>query len=52
VLAAVRDLNRLERMVETLRVALNVLATVDPDGVLANIPAEWVDRYGQRAEEY
>jgi len=52
VLAAVRDLNRLERVVETLRAALNVLATVDPDWVLANIPAEWVDRYGKRVEEY
>ncbi len=36
VLAAVRDLNRLERVVETLRAALNVLATVDPDWVLAH----------------
>ena len=51
VLAAVRDLNRLERVVETLRSALNVLATVEPDWVRANIPSEWVDRYGQRAEE-
>jgi transposase len=51
VLAAVRDMNRLERVVETMRAALNVLATVDPDWVLTNIPAEWVDRYGQRAEE-
>jgi transposase len=39
-------------VVETLRAALNVLATVEPDWVRANIPAEWVDRYGQRAEEY
>jgi transposase len=52
VLAAARDLNRLERVVETLRAALKVLATVDPDWVRANIPAEWVDRYGQRTEEY
>src|SRR5690242_11066896 len=52
VLAAVRDLNRLERVVETLRAALNILAAVDPDWVRANIPAEWADRYGQRTEEY
>jgi len=52
VLAAVRDLNRLERVVETLRAALNVLATVDPDWVIANIPVEWLDRYGKGAEEY
>jgi Transposase domain (DUF772) len=51
VLAAVRDMNRLERVVETMRAALNVLATVDPGWVLANIPAEWVDRYGHRTEE-
>ena len=52
VLAAVRDLNRLERVVETLRAALNVLATVEPDWVVANIPVEWADRYEKRAEEY
>ncbi len=51
VVAAVRDLNRLERVVETLRAALNVLATVGPDWVRTNIPSEWVERYGRRAEE-
>ncbi|MCA1602319.1 MAG: IS1182 family transposase [Acidobacteria bacterium] len=51
VVAAVRDLNRLERVVETLRAALNVLATVEPSWIRTNIPAEWVDRYGRRAEE-
>ena len=38
VLAAVRDVNRLERVVETLRAALNVLATVEPNWVRLNIP--------------
>ena len=52
VVAAVRDLNRLERVVETLRAALNVLATVAPDWVRAQIPGEWVDRYRHRAEDY
>lgn len=52
VVAAVRDLNRLERVVETLRAALNVLATVAPDWVQAQIPVEWVDRYRHRAEDY
>jgi transposase len=52
VVAAVRDLNRLERVIETLRAALNVLATAAPDWVRAHIPAEWVDRYGKRAEEH
>jgi transposase len=50
--AVVRDLNRLERVVETLRAALNRLATIDPEWVHATIPAEWGDRYGHRAEEY
>jgi transposase len=52
VVAAVRDLNRLERVVETLRATLNVLATVAPDWVRAQIPGEWVDRYARRAEDY
>jgi transposase len=52
VVAAVRDLNRLERVVETLRATLNVLATVAPDWVQAQIPVEWVDRYTRRAEDY
>lgn len=52
VVAAVRDLNRLERVVETLRATLNVLATVAPDWVRAQIPVEWVDRYTRRAEDY
>lgn len=44
VVAAVRGLNRLERVVETLRAALNVLATVAPDWVQVQIPVEGVDR--------
>jgi transposase len=52
VVAAVRDLNRLERVVETLRATLNVLATVAPAWVRAQMPAEWVDRYARRAEDY
>jgi transposase len=52
VIAAVRDLNRLERVGETLRAALNVLSTVEPDWVRANVPREWVKRYGKRVDEY
>ena len=52
VLAAIRGMNRLERVIETLRAALNVLATVVPEWVQANLPVEWVERYGPRAEEY
>ncbi len=50
VVASVRELNRLERVVETLRAALNVIATAEPAWIRANIPSEWVERYGQRAE--
>ncbi|MCA1605757.1 MAG: transposase, partial [Acidobacteria bacterium] len=49
VLAAVRDLNRLGRVVETMRATLNVLATVAPKWVRATaIPPEWVERYKER----
>jgi transposase len=41
VLAAVRVLNRLERVGETLRATLNALAVVVPEWVQAWVPAEW-----------
>lgn len=52
VLAAVVMLNRLECVGETLRHALNVLATVAPDWLRAAIPADWFGRYSRRFEEY
>jgi transposase len=52
VLAAVRELNRLENMGETLRAALNSLATVAPDWLVEHIPIEWFDRYGKRFENW
>jgi len=52
VLAAIRVLNRLECVGETLRHALNSLAVVAPQWVRAHCPAEWVDRYGPRVENY
>src|SRR3954471_21659845 len=52
VLAAVRTLNRLERVGETLRAALNELATVAPDWLRALAPAAWYERYGERVENY
>jgi transposase len=51
VLAAIRQMNRLERVIETLRAALNVLATVVPEWVRAHVPADWSERYGLRAED-
>jgi transposase len=52
VLAAVRDLNRVERVGETLHATLNVLAVAAPEWVRINIPEEWVDRYGKRVDEW
>jgi transposase len=52
VLAAIRVLNRLECVGETVRHALNSLAVVAPQWVRAHCPAEWVERYGPRVENY
>jgi transposase len=51
VLAAIRILNRMELVAETLRAALNDLATVAPDWLQAIAPPAWYDRYGQRIED-
>src|SRR5918997_3199779 len=51
VLAAIRVLNRLELVAETLRAALNELATVAPDWLQALAPLEWYARYGKRIED-
>ena len=52
VLAAIRVLNRLECVGETLRHALNSLAVVAPEWVRVHCPAEWGERYGPRVENY
>jgi len=52
VVAAVRDLNRLELVTETLRAALEALAAAAPTWLLAMVPADWYQRYGQRASDY
>jgi transposase len=51
VLAATRDLNRLELVGETLRAALNTLAAVAPGWLRQQAPSEWLDRYAARVEE-
>ncbi len=48
--AAIRRINRLEKVGETLRAALNDLAKLDPDGLRAWMPIEWAVRYGARIE--
>jgi transposase len=52
VLAAVRVLNRLERVGETLRAALNELAVIAPEWLQALAPPEWYERYAKRVENY
>src|SRR6266704_3361923 len=51
VLAAVRVLNRLELVAETLRAALNAVATVAPDWLQAVTPLAWYERSSRRIEE-
>ena len=52
VVAAVRSLNRLERVGETLRAALNELAVIAPQWLRTLTPPEWYQRYGSRVENY
>ena len=51
VLAAIRVLNRLELVGETMRAALNDLATVAPDWLRSAAPTEWYHRYSRRIED-
>ncbi len=52
VLGAVHILNRLECVTETLRHALNELASVAPQWLRVQTTADWVERYGVRASDY
>jgi transposase len=52
ILAAIRTLNRLELLIETVRYALNRLAVVAPDWLQPHIQPGWLHRYGHRAENY
>ncbi len=52
ILAAIRTLNRLESVGETLRHTLNELSRAAPDWLRAQVPAEWGLRYGRRFEQY
>jgi transposase len=51
ILAAVRALNRLEVVGETMHHALNALAVVAPAWLRAVSDAEWQGRYARRAED-
>jgi transposase len=52
VLAAVRTLNRLECVGETVRHALNTLAQVAPAWLRGQLDPAWAERYGARVENY
>ncbi len=52
VLAAVRAINRVVCVGETMRAALNTLAEVAPEWLSSFAPDEWYERYAHRVEEY
>lgn len=52
VLAAVRAINRVVCVGETMRAALNTLAEVAPEWLRSFAPDEWYERYEHRIEEY
>jgi transposase len=51
VLAAIRVLNRLELIGETMRAALNELSRVAPAWLQSMAPSEWYQRYRRRIED-
>jgi len=52
IMTVARHLNRIGCVVETLRRALNEMATIAPDWLLNQVTAEWFDRYGPRFDNY
>jgi transposase len=52
VLAAVRLLNRLENLAETIRAALEAIAGAAPDWLRSWVPGDWFDRYQPRLDSY
>lgn len=52
ILANVRELNRLEFVGETLRAALNELATVAPDWLKMIVSPDWFERYSRPFNDY
>lgn len=52
ILGAVRQLNQLELVHETLRYALNDLAAHAPEWLSSWVSSEWFDRYSQRTSHY
>jgi transposase len=52
ILAAIRTLNRLELVGETMRFALNRLAAVAPAWLQTHLQPGWLEHYGARVENY
>jgi len=52
ILSAIRTLNRLELVAETIIHTLNVLATTVPDWLKGWVDSEWYHRYEKRMDEY
>lgn len=50
ILSAVRQLNSLESVGETLRAVLNAASDVEPEWVRQTVPESWFDRYVHRFE--
>jgi transposase len=50
VLAAVRVLDRLELVAETLRAAFNAVAAAEPAWLTRHVPQSWYQRYSRRIE--
>jgi transposase len=52
ILAAIRKLNHLECVGETLRHALEALSILCPDWLRSQVEPDWFERYGSRIEAY
>jgi transposase len=52
ILAAVRGLNRLELVGETMRHALDILSTVAPEWLCERVHPEWTQRYVRRLDDH
>jgi transposase len=52
VLGAIRSLERLELVGETLRAALEAIAATAPDWLRAFAPSDWFTQYGPRVDAY
>jgi transposase len=51
VFAAIRNLHRLECVLEAMHYALNQLSQADPTWVQQHVPLEWYARYGLRSDQ-